>query len=68
MESVNKLRGNIVAHGIGVRDLYYGIPDIEGMKYVGHEIEEVNDTYKVQLKFMLKDGKEFNILLMSNNY
>lgn len=64
------LTGNIVAHGTGVIDLFYGVPDLNDYEFVGHETEEyVDDVKKVQLKFRHKTtGKDFDILLMSERY
>lgn len=63
------LTGNIVAHGIGVRDLFYGVPDLNNYDFVGPFTEETETTYKVQLKFRHKvTGKEFDVLLMPDNF
>lgn len=59
------LTGDIVAHGSGVRDLYYGVPDLSEYEFVGQTIctDKKYGSLQVQLKFK-KGSKTFDVLLM----
>lgn len=64
----DKLKGDVVAFSSSTIDLYYGCPDLDGAEFLGTEIEEVPSGKKVQLKFRLKSGKEWTLLLLQNIY
>lgn len=64
------LKGDIVGHAHGVYDLYHGVPNLEDAKFIGvfTEEDEKFHTLKVQLRFELKNGKEWSVLLMPPVY
>lgn len=66
MKNGHDLRGNIVVHGTGVRDLYYGVPNLGDYEFIEQVCEKTDSgSLKVQLKFQHKITKEyFDILLM----
>lgn len=66
MEGKN-LKGNVVVHGVGVRDLFYSTPDLTGWEFVGQftEIDAESADIKVQSRFRNPmTGEEFAVLLL----
>lgn len=69
MSNGKKLTGDIVGHASGIRDMMYGIPNFTDAEFLGVEMGEPGVSGNgVQFKFKLKNGNDFDILLLPINY
>lgn len=69
MKEGNNLKGDVVLHGSGVYDLFYGSPDLTGYVVDEHSYEkESSGTVKVQLKLKHPvTNKEYSLLMIASN-